>query len=82
AGSALLLILYGLIRRNVVYRYAGLGLFGLATAKVVLVDASGLEGMERIATFVGTGFLLLLLSFAYQKGAAYWLRMGKMKKED
>jgi len=72
AICALALILFGMKRRNAAHRYFGLVLFCLATAKVLLVDSSGLSGIERIGAFMGTGILLLALSFAYQKASVYF----------
>lgn len=72
ALSAMALILCGMKRRVVSHRYFGLILFGLTTIKVLVNDSSELEGLERIAAFIGTGLLLLALSFAYQKAASYF----------
>lgn len=81
ALSALGLILYGMKRWSAAYRCFGLGLFTLATFKVLVVDASKLKGMERIAAFIGTGVLLLLLSFLYQKTASYYQRRIRSNTE-
>ena len=67
---ALALTGLGLIRNVASHRFFGLILFGLTTLKVLLIDSSELKGIERITTFIGTGILLLLLSFIYQKAAA------------
>lgn len=72
AVSALTLILFGMKRRAAAHRYFGLVLFALATLKVLIVDSSELDGLERIIAFIGTGVLLLALSFAYQKASAYF----------
>jgi uncharacterized membrane protein len=72
AVSALLLIVYGMKKKVRAHRYLGLVLFTMTTGKVLLVDASELTGLHRIAAFIGTGFLLLVLSFAYQKAAAHY----------
>ncbi len=72
ALSALALIIFGMKRRNAPYRYFGLVLFAITTVKVLLIDSSELEGIERIAAFMITGVLLLTLSFAYQKASAYF----------
>jgi len=72
AVCALAVILYGMKRRSAAHRYFGLSLFGLATFKVLFVDSSDLQGLERIAAFMGTGILLLILAFAYQKASAYF----------
>lgn len=77
ALTALGLILYGMIRWRAAHRYLGLALFAVTTFKVLVVDASELKGLERIAAFIGTGILLLVLSFAYQKAAAYFQRQGE-----
>lgn len=77
ALCALALILFGMRRKTAAHRYFGLILFGLATLKVLIVDSSELKGLERIAAFIGTGILLLILSFAYQKATAYFQSLGE-----
>ncbi|NCD33506.1 MAG: DUF2339 domain-containing protein [Spartobacteria bacterium] len=72
AVCALLFIFWGMKRRTAVHRYAGLVLFVVTTAKVLLFDSSELAGLERIAAFIGTGLLLLLLSYVYQKASSYF----------
>lgn len=72
ALSALVLILYGMKRRSAPHRYFGLILFGLASLKVLVFDSSELDGLERIGAFMGTGVLLLILAFAYQKASAFF----------
>jgi hypothetical protein len=79
AVCALILILFGMKRFSAAHRYFGLVLFGLTTLKVLLVDSSGLKGLERIAAFMGTGILLLILSFAYQKASAYFHALEEEK---
>jgi uncharacterized membrane protein len=79
AVCALALILFGMKRRSAVHRYFGLVLFALTTLKVLLIDSSELKGLERIAAFMGTGILLLALSFAYQKASAYFQSLGEEK---
>lgn len=77
AVSALALIVYGLLRRTRAYRIFGLILFALTILKVLLFDSSELDGLERIAAFIGTGLLLLVLSFVYQKAASKFLSPGE-----
>ena len=72
AVCAFVLILFGMKKRIAARRYFGLVLFGLTTLKVLLVDSSELGGLERIIAFIGTGILLLALSFAYQKASTYF----------
>jgi uncharacterized membrane protein len=66
----------GLYRRRRYLRLAGLALFGLATAKVLLVDLADLRGLQRVAACMGAGLLLLGLSFAYQKLAPVLMAAG------
>ena len=72
AVSALILILFGMKRRRAAHRYFGLVLIGLAALKVLIIDSSELDGLQRIGAFIGTGILLLLLAFAYQKASAWF----------
>lgn len=73
---ALTLTLFGLMRRRAPYRTFGLLLFGLTTLKVLFVDSSKLGGLERIVACMGTGVLLLILSFIYLKVAPRFLSSG------
>jgi uncharacterized membrane protein len=77
AVCALALILFGMKQRSAAHRYFGLILIGLATLKVLAIDSSELKGLERIAAFMGTGILLLILSFAYQKASSYFASQGE-----
>ncbi len=77
AVCALGLILFGMKRRMAAHRYFGLILFGITTCKVLFVDSSELTGLERIAAFIGTGLLLLALSFAYQKASTFFQSLGE-----
>jgi len=81
AICALTLILFGMKRRVAAHRYFGLVLFGLATLKVMVIDSSELQGLERIGAFIGTGLLLLALSFAYQKASAYFQTLEENRNE-
>jgi uncharacterized membrane protein len=66
AGS--LLIGVGVKRGSKSLRWQGLFLIGLAVAKVFLFDLSFLKRGYRIISFVVLGFVLLFLSFFYQRG--------------
>jgi hypothetical protein len=48
-------------------RLAGLGLLGLAVAKVFVVDLARLESGWRVGSFLAIGLLLLGAAFAYQR---------------
>ena len=57
----------GLVRALKPLRLAGLGLLGLAVAKVFIVDLAKLESIWRVASFLALGLLLLAGAFAYQR---------------
>ncbi len=57
----------GLVRDYPLRRYAGFALFGLAVAKTVVWDTAGLDGVYRIVSFIGSGFLLLVAGYLYQR---------------
>ncbi len=46
---------------------AGMGLLLLVIAKIFLLDMAGLEGLLRVASFMGLGLSLLGLAYLYQK---------------
>ena len=46
---------------------AGLLLLGLVIAKLFLVDMSDLEGLLRVASFMGLGLSLLGVSYLHQR---------------
>lgn len=64
---ALLLFGVGLRLQRQYIRYAGLGVMALVVCKVFLLDMSGLEGLWRIASFVGLGLCLVGIGWLYQK---------------
>lgn len=67
AGCALVLIFLGLRKRIRYLRYTALALFGCTIAKVFLFDLAELNGLVRVAAFMGVGLILLVLSFTYQR---------------
>jgi uncharacterized membrane protein len=46
---------------------AGMGLLGLVIAKLFLVDMSDLDGLLRVASFMGLGLSLLGISYLHQR---------------
>jgi uncharacterized membrane protein len=67
--------LIGLARRMSVARLSGLGLLGIVTVKVFVVDLAALDVAYRVLSFVALGLLLL--------GAAYLsTRFGPGRKPD
>ena len=64
---ALLLFVIGLRMKRQYIRYAGLGVMALVVCKVFLLDMSGLEGLWRIASFIGLGLCLVGIGWLYQR---------------
>jgi uncharacterized membrane protein len=60
-------LLGGIVRRSREWRIASLVLMLGAVAKVFLFDASGLEGLMRIASFVALGFSLIGIGWLYSR---------------
>ncbi|MCX6348263.1 MAG: DUF2339 domain-containing protein, partial [Candidatus Aureabacteria bacterium] len=48
-------------------RYAALGLFGLTSVKLVLLDMAGTEDVYRIIVFFLLGFILIGVAYAYHR---------------
>ena len=63
--TSLGLLAYGLVRDQNSIRMAALGFMVLTIGKVFLFDASELEGLYRIASFLGLGVSLIGLSYFY-----------------
>jgi uncharacterized membrane protein len=57
----------GVARRLRSARIFGLGLLGLATAKVFILDLAALDASYRVLSFIGLGLLLLGSSYLYQR---------------
>lgn len=60
-------LLWGIRARRRDWRLASLVLMLAAVAKVFLFDASGLEGLLRIASFVALGFSLIGIGWLYSR---------------
>lgn len=69
-GMAMAAVLSGSWRLGPgVYR-AGMGLLAIVIAKLFFIDMAGLEGLFRVASFMGLGLCLLGLSFLHQRLAS------------
>jgi uncharacterized membrane protein len=64
---ALALFVAGIRLGRQVVRYAGLGVMTLVVLKVFLWDMSSLEGLYRIASFIGLGLCLVAIGWLYQR---------------
>jgi uncharacterized membrane protein len=67
-------LLYGVLimvlavwRQLAPLRHAAAGIILLVVLKVFLVDASGLTGLYRVASFLGLGLTLMALGYLYQR---------------
>ena len=60
-------LLWGIARQQRDWRIASLALMLAAVAKVFLFDASGLEGVTRIASFVALGLSLIGIGWLYSR---------------
>lgn len=63
---ALVLFVAGIRLRNQPVRLAGLAVLALVVLKVFVGDMSNLEGLYRIASFVGLGLCLVGIGWLYQ----------------
>lgn len=67
AGLALGLFVAGLMLRERIYRWLGLGVLGCALGRVVIFDVWKLETVYRILSLLALGIVLLVLGFLYNK---------------
>lgn len=64
---SIILIFLGIIKKYKPARLFAIGLFGITILKVFLSDLSILTGAYRVLSFIILGFILLTVSFLYQK---------------
>ncbi|AZT84814.1 DUF2339 domain-containing protein [Marinobacter sp. NP-4(2019)] len=64
---AIAAIIYATGRSNTVLYKAGMALLGLVIGKIFLIDMAGLQGLWRVAAFMGLGLALLGLAWLYRK---------------
>jgi uncharacterized membrane protein len=75
-GYGAMLMAIGFWKQSAFVRWQALVLIALTTAKVFVYDTSELDRIYRILSFVVLGFLLLAVSFAYQRD---WLKLSTRK---
>ncbi|MEM7396407.1 MAG: DUF2339 domain-containing protein, partial [Verrucomicrobiota bacterium] len=78
--SGSLLVFFGVRLRRRYLRLLALVVFAFTVLKIFIFDLSTLQGLQRIAAFIGIGLLLLIVSFAYQKITP--ILMGEEKKDE
>ena len=64
---ALALFTTGLLLRERMYRWVGLGVLACALGRVIIFDVWKLETVYRILSFMALGIVLLVLGFIYSK---------------
>ncbi|MBL3555198.1 MULTISPECIES: DUF2339 domain-containing protein [Marinobacter] len=64
---AIVAILHATRRDNAVLYKAGMALLGIVIGKIFLIDMAGLQGLWRVAAFMGLGLALLGLAWMYRK---------------
>jgi hypothetical protein len=67
SGLALLLFTCGILFRERVYRWLGLGILACALGRAMMFDVWNLEVLYRILSFMALGVVLLVLGFIYSK---------------
>jgi uncharacterized membrane protein len=60
----------GALRRQSLYRYGALAIVLLAALKVFLFDMADLDGLYRVASFLGLGLSLVSIGLLYQRFVA------------
>lgn len=63
----IVLLLAGIIKQDKMLRYASLAVILLTIGKVFIYDASALEGLYRVFSFLGLGLSLVGLSYFYTR---------------
>ena len=66
-GLAIGFLIWGIARQQRDWRIASLALMIAAVGKVFLFDASGLEGVTRIASFIALGLSLIGIGWLYSR---------------
>lgn len=64
---AFIVLMYGLIKKRAVARYAALLVLVVTVLKVFLSDMGDLQGLWRVASFLGLGLSLVGIGFLYQR---------------
>ncbi|MDP1678417.1 MAG: DUF2339 domain-containing protein [Bacteroidota bacterium] len=64
---SVILMSFGIWRRLRGLRFVAIFVFGITILKIFIYDLSFLETLFRIFSFMGLGFILLAVSFVYQK---------------
>ncbi len=66
-AAAFVLFAAGIWMRTAFLRYGGLAILVVSVLKVFLLDMAGLEGLYRVASFLGLGLSLVAIGLIYQR---------------
>jgi uncharacterized membrane protein len=78
---ALVLLVYGILKKNAAARYAAMGLLCVTLLKLFFHDLVQLGQIYRIGAFIGVAVIAMLASFAYQKFFAAGNKQKEFKNE-
>lgn len=67
AAFALVLFTCGIVVRERIYRWIGLGVLACALGRVIIIDVWKLDTLYRILSFMALGIVLLVLGYIYSK---------------
>ncbi len=67
AFLALSLLIYGFILKDQVIRYFGMGVFLLASIRLLLIDLEGQDTMAKVGAFCGLGVVMVISAVCYAK---------------
>lgn len=74
ATAAVALVIAGFAARRAAWRRLGLAVALIAALKLFLADIAALQGLHRVAAFLGAGAAMMVLSYLYQTAARTWRR--------
>lgn len=78
---ALVLLIYGILKKIPAARYAAMGLLCVTLLKLFFHDLAQLGQLYRIGAFIGVAVIAMLASFAYQKFFSAILKDKESKDE-
>lgn len=64
---SLIIIVYGIWKKNKALRWGGITLFGVAIVKLIIYDSASLGTISKTILYMSLGVLLLIISFLYNK---------------
>jgi hypothetical protein len=65
--EGIVLLLVGFALNDTLFRFTGLGVLAILSGKLLLIDFSKFDTLERIISFIAAGVIFLLASYAYTR---------------